>query len=118
LADHVGGGQSPLSGPRDRHQADPVTVVDADEAPTGPGLGQGPLDHDQLAGRIAPLGGGRLREEAPEHLIGRPGDGGDRRDAEPLVDLRSPRVVDAGHDVRDLERLAGDAGGEDVGVVT
>ena len=40
-----------------------------------------------------------------------------RRDAEALVDLGPPRVVDAGDDVRDLVGLAGDPGGEDVGVV-
>src|SRR5690606_2784870 len=43
--------------------------------------------------------------------------GRDRRDAEPLVDLRAAGVVDARDDVADAERLARDPRGDDVGVV-
>ena len=53
----------------------------------------------------------------PQHPLGRPRHRRDRRDAEPLVDRGSPRVVDAGHDPLDAERLAGDPGDHDVRVV-
>ena len=52
-----------------------------------------------------------------EHPIGRPLHRGDRGDAESLVDGGAARVVDAGDDPFDPERLTGDAGGEDVRVV-
>ena len=55
--------------------------------------------------------------EAAEDLIGGPRDGGDGRDPEPLVDHRAARVVDTGDDALHAERLAGDAGRHDVGVV-
>ena len=57
------------------------------------------------------------RQQTTQHLVGRPRDGGDGRDAEPLVDQRAARVVDAGDDVLDAVGLACDAGAEDVGVV-
>ena len=66
-------------------------------------------------GRASPHGG--RREQLAEHLVGRPADRGDRRDAQPLVDLGAAGVVDAGHDVLDAERLAGDPRGDDVRVV-
>ena len=45
-------------------------------------------------------------------------DGGDRGDAEPLVDLGAAGVVDPGDDLLDAERLAGHPRRDDVGVVT
>ena len=56
-------------------------------------------------------------QQPTDHLVGRPRDGGDRRDAEPLVDRSPARVVDAGDDPLDLEGLAGDPGRHDVRVV-
>ena len=56
-------------------------------------------------------------QQPAQHLVGGPRDGRDRRDAEPLVDQRAARVVDAGDDVLDPVGLAGDAGAQDVGVV-
>ena len=63
-------------------------------------------------------GHGALGEQPAQHLVGGPAHGGHGGDAEPLVDLGAARVVDARHDVLDAERLARDARGEDVGVVT
>ena len=58
-----------------------------------------------------------LGEDVPQHPLGRPRHRRDRRDAEPLIDRGPPRVVDAGHDPLDAERLAGDPGDHDVRVV-
>ena len=56
-------------------------------------------------------------QQPAQHLVGRPADRGDGRDAQPLVDLGAAGVVDPGDDVVDAERLAGHPGRQDVGVV-
>jgi hypothetical protein len=56
-------------------------------------------------------------QKPAQHLIGGPRHRCHGRDPEPLVDLRPPWVVDPGAHPLDLERLAGDAGDQDVGVV-
>src|SRR6478609_6934449 len=66
---------------------------------------------------VAPLRLRAVRQQPPQHLVGRPPDRGHRGDAEPLVDLGPARVVDPGHHVVDAERLAGHPGRDDVGVV-
>ena len=70
-----------------------------------------------LTGGVDPVAARLGREQAAQHLVGGPRDGRDGRDAEPLVDQRAPRVVDAGDDVLDAVGLAGDPGAQDVGVV-
>ena len=52
-----------------------------------------------------------------QHTSAGPRHRGDRGDAQALVDRGASRIVDARNDVLDAERLAGDAGDEDVGVV-
>ena len=56
-------------------------------------------------------------QDPAQHLVGGPLDGRHGGDAEPLVDLGAPGVVDAGHDLLDAEGLAGHPRGDDVGVV-
>ena len=67
--------------------------------------------------RVAEVGLGAGGQHPAQHLVGGPLHGGHRGDAEPLVDLGAARVVDAGHDLLDAERLAGHPGRDDVGVV-
>ena len=76
-----------------------------------------PLDQPDRAGRVDPVAPDLRRQQTTQHLVGRPRNGGDGRDPEPLVDQRAARVVDAGDDVLDAVGLACDAGAEDVGVV-
>ena len=105
--------------PKRRHRGEPE--------PAGPvELGQlladrlgrdRPLDEPDPARRVDPVVAGLAGQQPAEHLIGRPRDGRDRRDAEALVDQRPARVVDAGDDVLDAVGLARDAGAQDVGVV-
>ena len=70
------------------------------------------------AGGVAEVGLGTGRQDPAQHLVGRPLDRRDRRDAEPLVDLGAAGVVDPGHDLLDAERLARHPRRDDVGVVT
>jgi hypothetical protein len=56
-------------------------------------------------------------EDPTQHPFARPLHGGDRGDAQALVDGSPARVVDAGDDLLDAVGLASDAGDEDVGVV-
>ena len=73
---------------------------------------------DQPAGGFPEIAGEVLfGKDAPQDLVRAPAHGRDGGDAEPLIDLRAAGIVDPGHDVRDVERLAGHAGGQDVGVV-
>ena len=88
-------------------------------APCG---GRSRLGHRDLvdpdgAGGVAEVGLGADRQQPAQHLVGGPLHGRDGGDAEPLVDLGAPGVVDPGHDLLDAEGLAGDARGDDVGVV-
>ncbi len=71
-----------------------------------------------IAGLVAPRGLGARGHESAKHLIGSPGDCRDRGHAEAFVDLCATRVVDPCDDGLDLELLAGDSRGDDVGVVT
>ena len=75
------------------------------------------LDEADAAGRVGPVGRALAGQQPAHHLVGRPRHGRDGRDAEPLVDHRAARVVDARHDAVDLEGLACDACRHDVGVV-
>ena len=75
------------------------------------------LGQDDGAARVAVVVLGAEREDAAHDLLGGPRDGRDGGDAQALVDLRAPRVVDAGDDLLDAVGLARDAGGEDVAVV-
>ena len=75
------------------------------------------LHQPDRAGRVPPLRLGAGRQQPAQHLVGRPADGGDGGDAQPLVHLGAARVVDAGHHVVDVEGLAHHPGGQDVGVV-
>ena len=94
-------------------------LLELGERPADPGLGaRGTSATHDRAGRVAPSSGSAPCGQQPaQHLVGGPAHGGDGGDAEPLVDLGAARVVDAGHDVLDAERLAGHPGGDDVGVV-
>ena len=83
----------------------------------GPVVGQDPLDEQQRARGVAPLDGVVVGGEPAQHLGRRPGDRGDRRDAEPLVDDGAARVVDAGDHVGDPVVLPRDARRQDVRVV-
>ncbi len=76
------------------------------------------LHQGQGAGRIGPFHLTLVRDQPPANLVDGPRHGGHGGDAEPQVDLGATGIVDAGHYVGDLVGLAGDAGGEDVGVVT
>ena len=67
--------------------------------------------------RVAPLARGALGQQPAQHLVGGPAHGRHGGDAQPLVDLGAPRVVDPGDDVLDAERLPGHPRGDDVGVV-
>ena len=76
------------------------------------------LGQDQPAGGFPEIAGQVLfGKDAPQDLVGAPAHRSDGGNAEPLVDLRAAGIVDPGHDVRDVERLTGNAGGQDVGVV-
>ena len=76
------------------------------------------LGQHQPAGWVAEVAGQVLLGKDPaEHLVRAPAHGGDRGDAEALVDLGAARIVDPRHDVRDVERFAGHPGGQDVRVV-
>ena len=59
----------------------------------------------------------RLGHEVAQHPVGGPPYGRDGGDAEPLVDLGPFGVVDPGHHAADAERLPGQPGRDDVGVV-
>ena len=87
------------------------------QAAPSPLVWQGPLDEVEAARRVGPQGDAAFGQHPAQHVVDRPGDGRHGGDAEALEDLRSPRVVDAGDDARDLVGLPGDAGAEDVGVV-
>ncbi len=105
--------------PCDGRQPEAPRLVEGRELLAAPGGRDPVLDEDDLPARVHPVVGLLFGwEQAAQHLVGRPADGRDRRDAEPLVDQRTPGVVDAGDDALDAEVLAGDAGREDVGVVT
>ena len=80
-------------------------------------LGQDAVEQQERAGGVAPVRGEVLGKQPAAHLVDRPRDRGNGGDAETLVDLRALRVVDAGHDALDAERLAGDSGAENIGVV-
>ena len=104
--------------PCDGRQPEAPRLVEGRELLAAPGGRDPVLDEDDLPARVHPVVGLLLGwEQAAQHLVGRPADGRDGRDAEPLVDQRAPRVVDAGDDALDAEVLAGDAGREDVRVV-
>ena len=82
-----------------------------------PRLAEVHLGEDDGAAGIAVLVLGAEREDPAQDLPGGPGDGGDRGDAQALVDLGAAGVVDAGDDLLDAVGLAGDARREDVAVV-
>ena len=75
------------------------------------------LDQHDARGRIGPLGGGDVGEDATEHPVGGPGHRGDGGDPELLVDHRAPGVVDAGDHALEAEHLPGGARHHDVRVV-
>ena len=95
----------------------PAASLELDQPAADPGRVVRDLGERDVPGGVAPLGVRALGQQPAQHLVGGPLDGGDRRDAEPLVDLGPPGVVDPGDDVLDAEGLAGDPGGDDVGVV-
>ena len=88
------------------------------QAAPSPLFWQGLLHEVDAARRVRPQGDAAFGQHAAQHVVDRPGHGRHGGDAEALEDLRSPRVVDAGHDARDLVGLPGDAGTKDVGVVS
>ena len=92
-------------------------LLEVDGAVADPGLGDRDLVDPDRAGRVAEVGLGAGRQQPAQHLVGGPLHRGDGGDAEPLVDLGAAGVVDAGDDLLDAERLAGDTRGDDVGVV-
>ena len=110
---------------RDHGLAEPVDEGDAGvrgqldrlDLLAEPPVGEGHLGQHDLAGRIAPERFRALGEQLAQHLVGRPADRRDRRDAQALVDLGATGVVDPGRDPVDAERLPCDARGDDVGVV-
>ena len=108
-----------LRGAEAGHRGDPEASGGVEERELPPDDRGGDLTLDQAdpARRIDPVVLDVGRQEAAQHLVGRPADGRHGRDAEALVDERATRVVDAGDHVLDAVVLAGDAGAEDVGVV-
>ncbi len=92
-------------------------MLELAERAARPRVGQGPVDQAEATSRVCPFARVLVGQQPPAHLVDRPGHGRHRGDAEALVDLGAPGVVDARHDVGDLVGLAGDAHGQDVGVV-
>ena len=84
----------------------------------GPGLGKDTLDEDQVARGVAPFPDDGVGQQPVHDLVDRPRHRGDGGDAEALVDLGPPGVVDAGHHAVDAVVLRGDACRQDVRVVT
>ncbi len=117
LADHVAGDDLRLPEPGHRGEPEAAGLVERAELLADRRGRDRALDEADLAGRVDPVVAGLVGQEPPQHLVGRPRDGRDRRDAEPLVDERAARVVDAGDDALDAVRLACDPGAQDVGVV-
>ncbi len=89
---------------RPHRSADPVLV-------------HGHLDDRHGARRVAEDLHVALRHQVAQHPVRRPPHGRHGGDAQPLVDLRPALVVDAGDDPGHAERLAGQPGRDDVGVV-
>ena len=117
LADQLG-----LDDPRraeagDRGDHEAAGLVELREPLARPRGREVALDERDLAARVGPVRGVLAGEQAADDLVGRPRHGGDRRDAEALVDRGAARVVDAGDDPLDLERLACDPRRHDVRVV-
>ena len=117
LDDRVGRGDEPVPEPGQEGDADAGCRPRARRSAADPVGRRVDLVEADLAGRVAPRGLGAGRKQPAEHLVGGPGDRGDRGYAEPFVDLGAARVVDAGDDVVDAELLARDTRGDDVGVV-
>jgi hypothetical protein len=117
LQDGVGPGQQAFAEPG--QEGDPAAglLLDAAHPLADPRRVDRHLGQPDGAAGVAPLRLGAVRHQPAHHLVGRPADGGDGGDAEPLVDLGTSRVVDPGHHVVDAEGLAGHPGGQDVGVV-
>src|SRR5665647_889110 len=87
-----------------------------------PAADQGRVDRhvgdDDMAAGVCVFGDRALRQQPAQHLVRSPAHSADRGDAEALVYLRPAWVVDARDDVFDAVRLAGNAGSQDVGVVS
>ena len=117
LEDLVGPGETrdPEAGhPDDVRETHFVEARDGPPRQTGRGHA---LDEAYLGGGVYPFDGRAGVEEAPQDALGGPGDGADGRDPKALIDRRPPRVIDASNDPLNPERLARDAGDEDVRVV-
>ena len=100
-----------------RHAGDALSL-ELGQRVAGPRVGDDPLDQADLRRRVDPLDATGVGQDPPQHPVDRPLDGGDRGDAQSLVDGGAALVVDAGHHPVDRERLTGDSGDHDVGVVT
>lgn len=103
---------------RDEGHAGTTGGAQVTAPPAQPVVADVNLGEDHGAAGIAVLILRAEREHAAQELPRRPGHGGDRRDAQPLVDLRPTRIVDAGDDLLDPVGLPGHPGRQDVRVVT
>ena len=91
--------------------------VEVGQQPPGPAARDHPLDEAHPGRRVDPLDGRAVGKDAQQDSLGRPHHGRDRGNAEALVDRGTSRILDAGDDPLDVERLPGHAGDEDVRVV-
>ena len=117
LDDGLAGGEHALAEPVDPGDAAAGLLLEASRSAGRPSPRCRHLVDPDGAGGVAEVGLGAGGQQPAQHLVGGPLHGGDGRDAEPLVDLGAAGVVDAGDDLLDAERLAGDPGRDDVGVV-
>ena len=106
------------AGPGHRHQVDLAGHAEVAQGLAGPGLGQDALDQDEMARGVGPFADHRFGQQPVHHLVDGPRHGGHGGDAEALVDLGPPGVVDPGHHVGDAVVLPGDPGRQDVRVVS
>src|SRR5690606_37088752 len=92
-------------------------LLEVDRPGAHPRLRHRDLIEADGAGRVAERRLGAHRQQAAQHLVGRPTHGRHRGDAEPLEHLGATGVVDPGHHLLQPECLARHARGDDVGVV-
>src|ERR687898_2800288 len=117
LGDQVGGGDLSGAHASERNHPGHARNLDVQEWAPGPRGGDLALDQRYLGGGIDPVALGGVGQESPDHTVDGPLHGGDGGDAQALVDDGPARVVDAGDDPVDAERLTRHARREDVGVV-